>query len=672
MRDADGIVSPSRCAAPGRWIVACLAAVLVAGCGAPPARDRVIVLGLDGMDPDVVDQLVAEGALPSFRRLREQGASGRLVSQEPILSPIIWTTIATGLPPDRHGIGHFTAVNPQTGKELPVTSRQRKTKALWNVLSEAGRSVAVVGWWATWPAETVRGSIVSDHTCYHFLFPEGQTGATDTSGVTHPPELLDRLTPLIRRPGDVTAADVAPYVAVTAEELARPFAFTDDLGHFKWALATADTYRTVGLELWKTEQPDVLLVYIEAPDSTSHLFGHLFRARGLVGELAEQQRKFGHAVEAMYRHADEIVGEYLAAMDDDTTLVVLSDHGFQLGALQDDPSKTRDMRRVSERFHEIEGILYLYGNRVRPGVRIEQPVLVDVAPTVLALEGIAPAKDMPGRVLTAALDLPEPERTVASFETGTTVADAAGEAPKIDGAIVEHLKSLGYLDTSSPKSTRTMANLAFEQGRYQEAVDAFTALVQEHPDDGSLRASLGGALGALERYDEALLALDEAVALEPLNPEARHNRGVVLEKQGKADAAIAEYRTALRYSPRYEASRRALERLTGSADPSAPRNAAQQLARQKAERAADAARRGDYAGARAELDAAEQIAPRYALLFQYRANVAYLEGDRAAAIAALRRGLEIEPDNELFQANLRRLEQGGAAAPQPPLAPPPE
>ena len=71
----------------------------------------------------VVDRMIAEGKLPNFAALRDGGASGRLRSSKPLLSPIIWTTIATGKPPDEHGIGHFVATNPQTGKQLPVTSR---------------------------------------------------------------------------------------------------------------------------------------------------------------------------------------------------------------------------------------------------------------------------------------------------------------------------------------------------------------------------------------------------------------------------------------------------------------------------------------------------------------------------------------------------------------------
>src|SRR5215470_4567141 len=168
-----------------RLCLALAALVFAAACGRKDDHGRVIVLGLDGMEPSVVDRIIDEDALPNFRRLRDGGASGLLRSSKPLLSPIIWTTIATGKPPDAHGIGHFVATNPQTGKDLPVTSRMRRVKALWNILSDAGRSVAVVGWWATWPAEPVRGAVVSDHTCYHFLFRDGAAGAAEPAGITY-------------------------------------------------------------------------------------------------------------------------------------------------------------------------------------------------------------------------------------------------------------------------------------------------------------------------------------------------------------------------------------------------------------------------------------------------------------------------------------------------------
>ncbi len=633
----------------------CLLAVLAAACHSE-SRSRVIVLGLDGMDPGVIDLLMSEGRLPNFAKLRKEGAYGKLISSRPILSPIIWTTIATGRTPADHRIGHFVTVNPQTGEQLPVTSQMRAVKALWNIFTEAQKKVSVVGWWATWPAETIHGAMVSDHTCYHFLFEEGLDGGGSSTGVTYPADLHDRLQALIRRPASVTRSDIADFVQVDDTEFSRPFRFEDDLSHFKWAYATAESYRAIGKRLWETENPDLLLVYIEGIDSTSHLFGHLFRAEGLAGELAEQQRRFGNAVEEMYLYADRVVGEYIEMMDDDTTLVVLSDHGFQLGELPDDPSKTRDMRRVSERFHNIEGILYAYGENVKPRRRFDRPVLVDIAPSVLELAGLSPARDMPGRVLYEGLDVRRRDRTVASYESagGRAVASAGGDA-EVDPAILERLRALGYLDTESPTGDRNLAAMLFQDGRYDEAADAYRKLIEVHPDDGALRASHAGALGALGRFDEALEELAVATRLAPLNPESYHNRAVILEQQGKREEAIAAYRQALRYAPSYQASRRALARL--GVQPGRPvRATAQEVgAARLAEQASRAARRGDYEGAMKLLDEAEELAPGLAILHQYRANVAFLMGDKEAARRALRRALEIEPDNELYRTNLEKL-----------------
>jgi predicted AlkP superfamily phosphohydrolase/phosphomutase/Flp pilus assembly protein TadD len=634
-----------------RWV---LLVALAAGCADP--RERLIVLGLDGMDPETVDTLMVEGKMPSFARLRQDGAYGRLRSQRPILSPIIWTTIATGKPPEQHGIGHFVAVNAKSGEQLPVTSRMRRVKALWNVFSGAGRTVGVVGWWATWPAEAVNGVVVSDHTCYHFLFPDAARGARLDVGVVHPPELAEKLAPLVKRPDDVGASELARFAHVTAEDLARPFRFDDELSHLRWALATAETYRRIGLRVWSDSRPDLLMVYIEATDSTAHLFGHLFRAGAMAGELGTQQRRFGDTVEQVYRYADEIVGEYLAAMDAGTTLVVLSDHGFELGALPDDPTTTRDMRRVTERYHRLDGILYLYGARVRRA-RLDRPGLLDVAPTLLALAGIAPAADMPGRVLSEALRVSDPPRSVPTYEDATTAAAPAVDAGDagVDPVIVERLRALGYLDTTSPKADRTLAARHFEAGRYADAAEAYRRLLEVTPTDAGLHASLAGALGALGRDEEALAEATEAIRLGPLEAEGYVNRALLLERRGDRDGAVRDYRAAAQCNPGYEPARRALARLTGSPLPDPPGTDAERLASRIADKASTAARHGDYDGAGKLLDDAMRIAPDYALLHQYRANIAFLKGDRAGAIAALERAVALAPGNVLYRSNLERL-----------------
>jgi tetratricopeptide (TPR) repeat protein len=397
-------------------------------------------------------------------------------------------------------------------------------------------------------------------------------------------------------------------------------------------------------------------VYVEAPDSVSHLFGHLHRGTGLSGELERQRQRYGGAVEAMYRRADAIVGSFLEAMDEETTLIVLSDHGFQLGVLPEDPSKLRDMRRVSESFHLPYGILYMYGKGVKAGARIDGAGLLDIAPTILALAGLPPARDMPGDVLSSAGIAP-PEAKVDTYETAAPANSPQPGASQADAAVLERLRSLGYLDTDSPQGDRNMAGALFQEQRYEEAALAYERLIAKTPDDGALHASLGGVYAAMGRYDDALRELRAAEKLAPLNPETYFNRGLIHERRGENEEAAAEYRRGLRYDPSYEPARRALARLTGSGVVFRPNDAKERAAMELATKAGDLARRGDYRGADRNLDEAERLAPHLALIYQHRSNVAFLRGDRAAAAAALRKALEIEPDNELFKANLMRLQE---------------
>ena len=289
-------------------------------------------------------------------------------------------------------------------------------------------------------------------------------------------------------------------------------------------------------------------------------------------------------------------------------------------------------------------------------------MLLDVTPTLLALAGMSPARDMPGRVLVEALELPDSlsddNRSVASYETDEASAASSGSLADtaVDPQILEHLQALGYLDASSPSGEGTNAALHFEAGDYSEAAKAYEALLQERPDEAALRASYAGALGALGRYEESLAQLERAIALEPTHAEAYHNRGAVYEAQGKAAEAAREYEIALRFRPDYDPARRALMRIHGGASslPSLSRN--EVLAVALVERAREATLRGDYLGALTELDAAERIAPDLARVPHYRSNVAWLMGDRELAIAALKRALELAPDDPLYRTNLERLE----------------
>ncbi len=96
--------------------------------------------------------------MPNWKRLTAEGYSASLTSFMPVLSPIVWTTVATGVGPDVHRVLDFQEVDAKTGQKVPISGDSRAVPAVWNVASAAGLKVGVVGWWATHPAEEVRAS----------------------------------------------------------------------------------------------------------------------------------------------------------------------------------------------------------------------------------------------------------------------------------------------------------------------------------------------------------------------------------------------------------------------------------------------------------------------------------------------------------------------------------
>ena len=107
----------------------------------------VIILGLDGLSPELIEPMMAEGKLPNFARLKEMGSYSRLGTTNPPQSPVAWSTFATGRNPGRHGVFDFLRRKPgsyepdvsltriENGKSRTV----RRTKAFWQYSREAQR-----------------------------------------------------------------------------------------------------------------------------------------------------------------------------------------------------------------------------------------------------------------------------------------------------------------------------------------------------------------------------------------------------------------------------------------------------------------------------------------------------------------------------------------------------
>lgn len=430
---------------------------------APVARP-LLLLGIDGASWELIDPLLAEGALPSFARLLARGSRAPLRTYEPTLSPLIWTSIATGAGPAAHGIRDFVAPIPGTGETAIVTSNMRRVKALWNVLSDHGLTVGVVGWWATYPAERVNGFVISDqandlrrdnYRVAAHLDVDGGTRASDDPGRVWPPALAAEI-------ADVLELDPA----IAREELSRFFELPegradllgarlgddeDILSIFKFAYLIDKSFVGAGLRALGTRRPRFAAVYLNGLDAAEHHFWRFMRPGEFRGVREDDVARYGNVIRNYYVYMDEVLGRLLELYPlESSVVVVVSDHGHERNP-DFDPGAADHFDRVCSGTHEKapDGVFMIGGADAAVGAKLGEARVVDVAPTVLALMGVPVAADVPGRVIEGAIApaflAAHPPRTVPTHSTGYRHTDAPIPS-RMNDALKEKLRGLGYIE----------------------------------------------------------------------------------------------------------------------------------------------------------------------------------------------------------------------------------
>ena len=124
-------------------------------------KSKILVVGWDSADWKIIDKLMANGLMPAIKSIVDNGVRGKLATIDPPLSPMLWTSMATGVRPFDHGVLGFVEPDGQGGVR-PVSSYSRKVKAIWNMLSIEGYKSNVVGWWPSNPVESINGCMISN------------------------------------------------------------------------------------------------------------------------------------------------------------------------------------------------------------------------------------------------------------------------------------------------------------------------------------------------------------------------------------------------------------------------------------------------------------------------------------------------------------------------------
>jgi predicted AlkP superfamily pyrophosphatase or phosphodiesterase len=429
-----------------------------------PVTRPLLLVGLDGATWDLLDPLIAEGALPNFAKLVKAGAHGPLHTFQPTLSPLIWTTIATGVGPARHGIRGFTAPVPgKPGETAIVTSNMRRVEALWNVLSDEGITVGVVGWWATYPAESVNGFVISDQAndlrreSYRRaldLAGDGGAAAADPRAVS-PPELGAEIGDALSLPTSITRADLGRFFELPADrdDLLTAEAIDDEdiLSVFKFAYLIDASFLEAGARALEKRRPTFAAIYLNGLDAAEHLFWKYMDPGAFRGVPAADVGRYRSVIRNYYIYMDEALGRLLAAYPlDRAAVIVVSDHG-QVPNAKYDPAAEDHFDRVCSGTHDggPAGVILMAGKDVVAGADLAGASVFDVAPTALALMGAPVGADMPGRVLESAISpgflKAHPIRKVPSLSKGRESSDAPIPSPMND-ALQAKLKGLGYIE----------------------------------------------------------------------------------------------------------------------------------------------------------------------------------------------------------------------------------
>jgi predicted AlkP superfamily phosphohydrolase/phosphomutase len=265
-------------------------------------QTKVILLGLDGATFDLIDPWLERGELPNFARIVEESVKGELTSIFPPTSPGAWSSIVTGKNPGKHGLFDWRIRHNNSYDLIPVSAANRYGQALWDILSENGLKVGILNVPMTYPPAMVNGFMVS-----------GMDTPSEAEVFTYPPDLYQEI-----------CTHCGQYVVDAWVETGEGAARERWLSRLRASLQS----REAALNYLMEKYPwDFLMAVFVFPDRLQHVLWHCFDQRHpfYTPALANQ---CGEVLLEFYQMADKFLGGLVDRVDENTTLFVVSDHGF--------------------------------------------------------------------------------------------------------------------------------------------------------------------------------------------------------------------------------------------------------------------------------------------------------------------------------------------------------
>ncbi len=520
---------------------------------APPSTtNRILLVGWDAADWEMIDPLLEAGKMPHLARLIDEGVMASLATLHPIISPMLWTTIATGKLADKHGILGFTETDPKTGAR-PVTSTSRRVKALWNIFQQAlGWRCNVAAWWASYPAEPLDGAYASNLFC-RARKSEGKWKLPVHA--IHPPELAKELLPQLLHISELDETLVFPFIPHAPKIDQKK---DNRLEIFAALLTECINVQTVASALMEREPWNFTAVYFDSIDHFSHAFMPYHPPR--MANISEQDFEiYGPVMAGVYQFHDLMLGRLIEQAGPETTVVLCSDHGFQSGGNR--PYGNPREPAGPAFWHREFGIFVMKGPGVKRDERIYGASLLDVAPTLLTLAGLPVGRDMDGKPLLEALVHPVAPEPIASWDEVPGHDGRFPEGFEVEGGgeeaaeLMRQFAALGYIDDpgedtekaraeASRESRYNLAEVYLSTSRPRQAFEILEALVAESPWESRYIHQLANAYLKAGYHRAALDLLDRAYPPEERDAEPPI---VVWQMWAKARLGLGDKHGAARY-----------------------------------------------------------------------------------------------------------------------------
>lgn len=477
-------------------------------------KRKVLLIGWDAADWKVINPLIEAGQMPTLERLINNGVMGNIATLEPPFSPMLWTSVATGMRADKHGILGFIETDPKTKRIRPVSSLTRRVKAIWNILTQEGYKTHTVSWWPTHPSEPINGVAISNH--YQKASAKYGEPWKMAPGTVYPKSMEDTFAELRIHPAELTAAHILPFIPQAAkidQEKDKRL-----LGMAK-ILAETASVQAATTEVLQTQDWDFMAIYFDGIDHFSHGFMdfHPPRRKSIPPELFEIYKD---VVNGAYRFHDMMLERQLELAGPDTTVILISDHGFHSDHLR--PKMLPDEPAGPANQHRPYGIICMSGPGIAKDERIYGATLLDITPTILSLFDLPIGKDMDGTPLVQAFEKQPEIKTIESWEkvegeSGMHPEDMK-QTPFEAQAEIEQLVELGYIErpdeniekamkTVQTETTYNLARVYIGAQRHSEAIPLLEDLLEEKPKESRFALRLVDCyveLGEIHRATELI------------------------------------------------------------------------------------------------------------------------------------------------------------------------